>query len=47
MENNLTKRMDNIESTTNKAFKVIFEKLDSIQESTPILKPKRKKIGLK
>ncbi len=47
MENTLTKRMDNIEANTNKVFKVIFETLDSIQESTPTLKPKRKRIGLK
>jgi hypothetical protein len=47
MENNLTKRMDHMEANTNKAFKVVFEMLDSIQESTPTLKPKRKRIGLK
>ncbi len=35
MEENLNKRMDRLESGTNKIFKVVFEKLDALEESTP------------
>lgn len=46
MEENLNKRMDRLESGTNKIFKVVFEKFDVLEKSTPALKPSRKKIGL-
>ena len=46
MEENLNKRMDRLESGTNKIFKFVFEKLDALEESTPALRPSRKKIGL-
>ncbi len=46
MEENLNKRMDRLESGTNKIFKFVFEKLDALEESTPALTPSRKKIGL-
>jgi hypothetical protein len=36
-----------LEQGTNKLFKVVFERLDRIEDETPILKPNRKKIGLK
>jgi hypothetical protein len=47
MEEKLNKRMDQIESGINKVFKVIFQRLDDIEEATPALKPTRKKIGLR
>jgi hypothetical protein len=47
MENALSDRMSKLEDGTNKLFKIVFERLDGIEEETPILKPNRKKIGLK
>jgi hypothetical protein len=47
MENSLSERVTKLELGTNKLFKVVFERLDSVEEATPSLKPNRKKIGLK
>lgn len=47
MENSLSERVSKLELGTNKLFKVVFERLDAVEESTPYLKPGRKKIGLK
>lgn len=47
MENSLSTRMSKLEDGTNKLFKVVFERLDAIEEEAPILKPNRKKIGLR
>ncbi len=46
MEENLSKRIDKLEAGTNKLFRVVFERMDSLEESTPSLRPNRKKIGL-
>lgn len=47
MENSLSDRMSKLEDGTNKLFKIVFERLDAIEDETPILNPNRKKIGLK
>jgi hypothetical protein len=47
LENSLADRINKLEDGTNKLFKVVFERLDAIEDETPILKPNRKKIGLK
>ena len=47
MENSLSDRINKLEDGTNKLFKVVFERLDSIEDESPILKPNRNKIGLK
>jgi hypothetical protein len=47
MENSLTEKMKKLEQGTNKLFKVVFERLDAIEDATPALKPNRKKIGIK
>jgi hypothetical protein len=48
LEKNLTERMDKLEMGTNKIFKIVFERLDTIEEMVvPKLPPNRKKIGLK
>jgi hypothetical protein len=52
MESNLENRMDKLEQNTNQVFKVVFERLDGLQNDVEeIVKPKlsttRKKIGLK
>lgn len=47
MENSLSERVSKLELGTTKLFKVVFERLDAVEESTPPLKPSRKKIGLK
>lgn len=41
-------RIDKLEDGTNKLFKVVFQRLDEIDDKlTPKLSPNRKKIGLK
>lgn len=47
MENTLEVKLNKLQDGTNKLFKVVFERLDSIEETTPFMKPNRKKIGLK
>ncbi len=48
LEKNLNERIDKLESNTNKMFKIVFERLDSIEENiTPHLPENRPKIGLK
>ena len=48
LEKGLNDRMDRLESGTNKVFKVVFERLDSIEEIVDFKVPtKRKRIGLK
>jgi hypothetical protein len=48
MENDLAARIDKLEDGTNKLFKVVFQRLDEIDDKlTPKLSPNRKKIGLK
>jgi hypothetical protein len=46
MEDALGQKLNQLELGTNKLFKVVFERLDAIEEGTPALKPNRKKIGL-
>jgi len=48
MENTIETRVNKLEQGTNKLFKVVFEKLDSIEELVEVQLPnRRKKIGLK
>ena len=47
MENTLEVKLNKMQDGTNKLFKIVFQRLDSIEENTPILKPNRKKIGIK
>ncbi len=48
LDSSLSDRMDKLEKGTGQLFKVVFEKLDSLEESVnPRLNPNRKKIGLK
>ncbi|MFP5384696.1 MAG: ORF6N domain-containing protein [Bacteriovoracia bacterium] len=48
MDNNLTERIDSLEDDVQKLFKVVFQKLDSIEvQISPRLSPDRKRIGLK
>ncbi len=48
MENSLSERINNLEVGANKLFKVVFERLDSIEELTETKIPvRRKKISLK
>ncbi len=47
-ENQMSVRMDKLEDNTTKLFKIVFERLDSIEEDiTPHLPKNRSKIGLK
>lgn len=46
MEENLSKRIEKLEDSTNKLFRVVFERMDSLEESAPLLTANRKKIGL-
>ena len=47
MENSLSEKFNKFELGTNQLFKVVFERLDSIEDATPALKPNRKKIGFR
>ena len=48
MDNSLEGRVGNLEKGTHKLFKIVFEKLDTLDEQiTPKLPVNRKKIGLK
>ncbi len=48
LEKDLSNKVDGLERGTSHLFKVVFERLDNIEEIvTPKLDPKRKKIGLK
>lgn len=48
LEEPLTKQIKKLEKDTNKLFKIVFERIDSIEDQIePKLSPKRKKIGLK
>ena len=47
MEGAIKDRLNSLEQGTNKLFKVVFERLDAVEDATPALKPGRKKIGLK
>jgi len=46
LEKELVTRMDRLESDTTEVFKVVFEKLDSLDEQLPTHKKERTKIGL-
>ncbi len=48
MEASINERMDKLEASSTKLFKIVFERLDSIEETIePRLPGNRKKIGLK
>lgn len=48
LENDLRHRMDKLESNSSHLFKIVFERLDDMEERlTPILPKTRKRIGLK
>ncbi len=47
MEEKLTKKIENLESGTNKLFRIVFERLDGIEDSSQPFKTNRNKIGLK
>lgn len=48
MENDITSRLDKLEEGTNRLFKVVFQRLDNIEDTLiPKLNTRRKKIGLK
>lgn len=47
LENDLKHRMDKLESGSNHLFKIVFERLDDLDEkTTPLISKDRKKIGL-
>jgi hypothetical protein len=48
LEGNLSSRMDKLEEATNKMFRIVFERLDTIEDIVTLKLPAhRKKIGLK
>jgi hypothetical protein len=46
LEQELRKEMSDFKNGTSSIFKVVFERLDAIEEASPALKPNRRKIGL-
>jgi hypothetical protein len=48
MEGSLNERVSKLEKGTNQLFRVVFERLDAVEEdAAPTLNPSRKRIGLK
>lgn len=47
MEDNIDRRMDSLEKGTNHLFKVVFERLDDLEEKLPSHDKNRRKIGFK
>ncbi len=47
MEQNIESRMDTLENGTNQLFKIVFERLDNLEQKLPSHDSDRKKIGLK
>lgn len=47
LENENFKKIGELERGTNQLFKVVFERLDNLEQSTPALDKKRRRIGLK
>lgn len=47
LEKELGDKVNNLERNTNKMFKVVFERLDDLDETRPSLEDKRKRISLK
>ena len=47
MDNNTNQRLNKFEEGTNKLFKIVFDRLNTLENQTPNLSSKRKKIGLK
>ena len=46
LEKNLVNKIDELEKTTTKIFKVVFERLDDLETGLPALSVEREKIGL-
>lgn len=47
LEQELRKEISDLKHGTSGIFKVVFERLDAIEDATPALTPNRKKIGIK
>lgn len=47
LEKELGDKINNLEKNTNRMFKVVFERLDDLDETRPSLGEKRKRISLK
>ena len=47
MEENMEKRINSLERGTNQLFKVVFERLDDLEEKLPCHEKTRRKIGIK
>lgn len=47
LEQELRNEIKNLKKGTNGLFKIVFERLDSLEDETPSLKSNRKKIGIK
>ncbi len=47
LEESLSHRVTELEKGTDKLFRIVFERLDTLEATTPILPSKRRKIGVK
>lgn len=47
LEQELRKEIRDLKQGTSNMFKVVFERLDAVEDATPALMPNRKKIGIK
>ena len=47
LEESLSDRLAGLEKGTNKLFRVVFQRLDNLEQNVPILPSKRRKIGIR
>jgi len=47
MEEELGRKINNLKDNTDKLFRIVFERLDTIEQTVPCHDPKRKRIGLR
>jgi hypothetical protein len=47
LEESLSERLTSLEKGTDQVFRVVFQRLDTLERSTPVLPQRRRKIGIK
>ncbi len=47
LEESLSDRMEKLEIDTDHVFKIVFQRLDTLERNTPLLPQKRRRIGIK
>ena len=47
LEESLSHRVANLEKDSDNLFRIVFERLDTLERDIPILPPKRRRLGIK